>query len=115
VGETRRRALAIGLAFLLAMVGTVVFASRASRQARRIRAGNEPILGWMSIPFVAHTHHVPASLLFDAIGVHPQTLRERRRSVRRIARDLNRPVPEVIAELQRAIHAAAHPPGGELR
>jgi hypothetical protein len=110
-----RRTLAIGMAFLLAMAGTVVFASRAGRQARRIRTENEPILSWMSVPFVAHTHHVPASLLFEAIGVHPQTLGERRRSVRRIAHDLNRPVPEVIAQLQRAIHAAAHPPGGELR
>ena len=107
--------MAVGLAFLVAMAGTVVLASRASRQARRIRAENEPILGWMSIPFVAHAHHVPASLLFDAVGVQPRTGRDRWRSVRRIARDLNRPVPEVIAELQRAIHAAAHPPGGDLR
>jgi len=97
---------------MLAIAGTIVFASRADRQARRIRTENEPILGWMSVPFIAHTHHVPASLLFDAIGVQPQAPHDRR-SLRRIAHDLNRPVPELIAQLQRAISAAAHPPGGQ--
>jgi hypothetical protein len=31
--------------------------------------------------------------------------------VRHLAHDLNRPVPEVIAQLQRALDAAAHPSG----
>jgi len=71
---------------------------------------NEPIHGWMSIPFIAHTHHVPASALFQAIGVQPLKPRDRR-SVRRIARELKRPVPELIAQLQRAIDAARPPFG----
>jgi hypothetical protein len=112
VGETWRRTLAVGLAFVLAITGTFIFASRARRQARLIRTENEPIQSWMSVPFIAHTHHVPASVLFQAIGVHPQQPRDRR-SVRRIARDLNRPVPGLIAQLQRSIDAAAHPPGGQ--
>jgi hypothetical protein len=114
VGETWRRTLAVGLAFVLAITGTFVFASRARRQARLIRTENEPISAWMSVPFIAHTHHVPASVLFQAIGVHPQEPRDRR-SLRRIAHDLNRPAPELIAQLQRAIDAAAHPPGGAPR
>ncbi|MGD0869966.1 MAG: hypothetical protein ABSB88_10475 [Bryobacteraceae bacterium] len=114
MGETWRRTLAVGLAFVLAITGTFVFASRARRQARHIRTANEPIQAWMSVPFIAHTHHVPASVLFQAIGVHPQEPRDRR-SVRHIARDLQRPVPELIAQLQRAIDAAAHPPGGPPR
>jgi hypothetical protein len=32
-----------------------------------------------------------------------------------IAHDLNRPVPELMAQLQRAIDAAAQPPGGHPR
>jgi hypothetical protein len=104
----------VGLAFVLAITGTFVFASRARRQARLIRTENEPISAWMSVPFIAHTHHVPASVLFQAIGVHPQEPRDRR-SLRRIAHDLNRPAPELIAQLQRAIDAAAHPPGGAPR
>ena len=106
--------MAVGLAFLLAITGTFVFASRAGRHARQIRTENEPIRGWMSVPFIAHTHHVPASVLFQAIGVAPLEPHDRR-SVRHIAHDLNRPVPELIAQLQRAIDAAAHPPGGQPR
>ena len=114
MGETWRRTLAVGLAFVVAITGTFVFASRAGRQARQIRTENEPISAWMSVPFIAHTHHVPASVLFQAIGVHPQEPRDRR-SVRHIAHDLKRPVPELIAQLQRAIDAVAHPPGGPPR
>jgi hypothetical protein len=114
VGENWRRTLAVGLAFVLAIGGAVLFASRASRRVRHLYTGNEPIHGWMSIPFIAHSHHVPASMLFQAIGVEPRRPHDRR-SVRRLARELNRPVPEVIAELQRAIDAAAQPPGGAPR
>ena len=106
--------MAVGLAFLLAIAGTFVFASRAGQHARRIRMENEPIHGWMSVPFIAHSHHVPASALFEAIGVRPREPRDRR-SVRQIAHDLNRPVPELVDQLQRAIDAAAHPPGGPPR
>jgi hypothetical protein len=114
VGEPWRRTLAVGLAFLLAIAGTFIFASRADRHARQIRTENEPIRGWMSVPFIAHAHHVPASVLFQAIGVPPREPQDRR-SIRHIAHDLNRPVPELIAQLQRAIDAAAHLPGGQPR
>lgn len=114
VRATWQRALAIGLLFVLAITGTFVFASRVGHRLRQIRSADEPIRPWMSIPFIAHTHHVPASVLFHAIGVHPQQPRDRR-SLRHIARDLNRPVPELIAELQRAIDTAAQPPGGHPR
>jgi hypothetical protein len=114
VGKTWRRTLIVGLAFLLAIAGTFLFAYRAGRRARHIRAENEPIRAWMSVPFIAHSHHVPASVLFQAIGVQPRQPHDRR-SVRHIAHDLNRPVPELISQLQRAIDAAAQPPGGQPR
>jgi len=114
VSETWRRTLAIGLAFVVAITGTFVFAYRAGRRVRHIRAENEPIRAWMSVPFIAHAHHLPASVLFQAIGVQPREPHDRR-SVRHIAHDLNRPVPELIAQLQRAIDAAAQPPGGHPR
>ena len=109
--DTSRRTLAIGLAFVLAIGGVFLFASRASHRARQFHHLNEPIHGWMSIPFIAHTHHVPASVLFEAIGVEPHKPRDRR-SVRHIARELNRPLPEVIGQLERAIDAASQSPGG---
>jgi len=114
VGKTSRWTLAIGLAFVLAIGGTFVFAYRVGRQARRMRAENEPIRAWMSVPFIAHTHHVPASALFQAIGVQPREPHDWR-SIRQIARDVNRPVPDLTAQLQRAINAAAHSPGGQPR
>ena len=114
MSETWQRTLAVGIAFVVAIVGTVGFAYRAGRQVRHIRTVNEPIRAWMSVPFIAHAHHVPASVLFQAIGVHPQEPRDRR-SVRHIAHELKRPVPELIAQLQRAIDAAAHRPGGPSR
>jgi hypothetical protein len=114
VGETWRRALAVGLAFVLAITGTFVFASRAGRRARQIRTVSEPIHAWMSVPFIAHAHHVPASVLFEAIGVRPREPHDWR-SVHRIAHDVNRPVPELMRKLQHAIDAAALPPGGQPR
>lgn len=114
MGETGRRVLLVGLAFVLALAGTVVFASRAARHARHFRTENEPIHAWMSVPFVAHTHHVPAAELFQAIGVQPLEPRDRR-SIRHLAHELNRPVPEVMAQLQRAIDDAKRSPDGHPR
>ena len=113
MGPNWRRSLLVALAFVVAIAGTFVFAFRAGRRARHLRAENEPIRAWMSVPFIAHSHHVPPTLLFQAIGVEPRQPRDHR-SVRRLAHDLNRPVPELIAQLQRAIDAA-HPPGSPPR
>ena len=106
--------LAVIAALVVALCCGGLFAMRAVRLVRQFRNPNEPIRAWMSIPFIAHTHHVPQSVLFNAIGVQPRTLRDRR-SVRRLARELNRPVPEVILKLQRAIDTAKAPPGSPPR
>ena len=105
--------MVVGVAFVLAIALTFVFAFRAGRRARLLRFENEPIRAWMSIPFIAHAHHVPPATLFAAIGVEPRQPRDRR-SVRHLAHDLNRPVPELISQLQHAIDAA-HPPGSPPR
>ena len=105
--------LVLGLAFLLAITGTFVFAYRAGRHARQIRSADEPIRPWMSIPFIAHTRHVPAALLFQAIELQPEP--HDRRSIRHIAHDLKRPVPDLIAQLQRTVDAAAHASGSQPR
>jgi hypothetical protein len=105
--------LVLGLAFVLAITGTFVFAYRAGRQARQIRSANEPIRAWMSIPFIAHTRHVPAPVLFQAIGLQPEP--HDRRSIRHIAHDLKRPVPDLMAQVQRAVDAAAHASGNQPR
>jgi hypothetical protein len=106
-----RTALLIGLAFVLAVAGTFLFAFRAGRRAHLLRFENQPIRAWMSVPFIAHTHHLPPSQLFAAIGVQPREPHDRR-SVRRIAHDVHRPVPELMNEILNAIDAAAQKPGG---
>lgn len=105
MGKSWQLALALGLACLLALAGTVLFAYRAGRQARQFHSSNEPIRPWMSIPFIAHTRHIPAAPIFEAIGVQPEP--HDRRSLRHLAHDLKRPVPEMMAQVERAVDAAA--------
>ena len=96
------RGLLIAIAFLAAVGAAYIFAHRAGRAARQIHAAHEPIRPWMTIPFIAHTHHVPETALFQAIGVEPRGPHDRR-SIRRLAHELDRPVPQLIAQLERAI------------
>jgi hypothetical protein len=99
-----RRSLFLGLALVVAIAGTFVFGYRAGSHARRIRRENQPVRPWMSVPFIAHTHHVPPEVLFQAIGVEPG--QHDRRPVRAIARAQNRPVADVIRDLDNAIAKA---------
>ena len=98
----KRTVLFLVLAFLLAICLTAVFAYRVGRHARLMRWESEPIRAWMSVPFIAHVHHVPEDKLFAAIGVRPKQPRDRR-ALRRIAHEEKRPVEALIRELNRAI------------
>lgn len=98
--------LMLVVALVLAIALTFVFGYRAGRQARRIHWRNEPIRAWMSVPFIAHTHHVSPDTLFEAVGVAPHA--RDRRSLRRIAREQKRPLDAVIHDVEKAI-ATAHP------
>jgi hypothetical protein len=117
VGPAGKRKLAIAVAFLLAITGTFVFAYRAGRYARRLHWENEPIRPWMSVPFIAHTHHVPSDLLYQALGIQPHP--HDRRPLRAIARAQQRPVGEVVHDVELALakarhsHPAPYPPGGK--
>src|SRR5882724_348566 len=99
-----RRPLFLGLALVVAIAGTFVFGYRAGAHARRIRRENQPVRPWMSVPFIAHTHHEPPEVLFQAIRVEPHE--HDRRPVRAIARAQNRPVADVIRDLETAIAKA---------
>jgi hypothetical protein len=105
------------VAFCVAVAGTFVFAFRAGRHTRHLRWEDEPIRPWMSVPFIAHTHHVPAPTLFHALGIEPQP--HDRRPLRTIARMQHRSVEEVVRDLESALAAAGHkhpavePPGGK--
>ncbi len=106
MNNSARIAIALTLAFVIALAVTVLFTYRVGRQVRHIHTTTEPIQPWMSIPFIAHTRHVPAPLLYQAIGVPPEP--HDRRPIRKLARELNRPEPQVLAQVQQAVNAAEH-------
>ncbi len=113
VTRTWLRNLALGLAFAAALSLLVFFGYRAVRHARFLHSEEQPIHSWMSVPFVAHTHHVPKEVLFDAIRVDP---RERdHRPLRTIARQQKRPVDAVIRDLENAIVKEHGKPPGAVR
>lgn len=104
VAKPDRRTVLLAFGLVLALALTFVFGYRAGRNVRLIRRENEPIRGWMSIPFIAHTHHVSPEILYHAIGLEPQP--RDHRPLRRIAREQNRPVEQVIHDLDAAIAQA---------
>jgi len=96
-----KRIVLLTLAFLLAVAIVFVFGYRVGRHAHLLRFANSPIRPWMSVPFIAHTHHVPVDTLFESIGVQPQA--RDRRSLRRIAHEQKRPVEDLIRQIDAAI------------
>jgi hypothetical protein len=100
------RILILAVAFSVTIAGTFIFAFRAGRYARRLRFENEPIRPWMSIPFIAHTHHVPPGILFHALGIEPRP--HDHRPLRIIAREQSRPLNDVIHDVERALEQAGH-------
>ena len=103
-----RRTVLLVFGLILAIALTFVFGYRAGRQVRLIRRENEPIRTWMSVPFIAHAHHVPSEILYHAMGLEPQA--NDHRPLRRIAREQKRPVDQIIHDLDAAISQyRAHP------
>jgi hypothetical protein len=96
------------LGFCVAIAATFFFAFRAGHTARHFRGQNEPIRGWMSVPFIAHSRHVREEPLFRAIHVQPDP--RDRRPLRDIARSENLPVGELIRELDQAVASTARGP-----
>lgn len=114
VAKPDRRTVLLAFGLILAIALTFVFGYRAGQHVRLIRRENEPIRTWMSIPFIAHAHHVPPENLYRAIGLEPQ-IRDHR-PLRRIAREQKRPVDRIIQDLDAAIaQYRAHPDSPESK
>lgn len=103
-----KRIVLLTLAFLVAIAIVFVFGYRAGRHAHLMRWANSPVRPWMSVPFVAHTHHVPVETLFAAIGVTPHA--HDRRPLRRIAQEEKRPVEDLVRAIDQAIAKARGAP-----
>jgi hypothetical protein len=97
-----KRIVLLAVAFVLSLAIVFVFAYRAGRSARQLRWAHSPVRPWMSVPFIAHTHHVPVDTLFASIHVQPHQPHDRR-SLRHIAREEKRPVEDLIREIDQAI------------
>lgn len=103
--------LVLGL-FLAALGVAGLFGVRAVRRAAYWRAHRDVMIRpWMSVPYVAHSYRVPPRVLYEAVGLKAQPPPDRR-PLRLIAREQNRPVEELVGELERAIERERelHPP-----
>ena len=88
-------------------------AYRAVHTVRRVvywRAHrDEPIRGWMTVGFVAHSYRVPSHVLYEALGLTDKP--RDKRPLREIAKTQHRSMDEVRAILQDAItHARQQSP-----
>jgi hypothetical protein len=92
------------LALLASLAVAAIFATRAVHYAKRTQTEFESIRPWMSVPYIAHSKHVPQRVLWKALGIPPHT--HDRRPLARIARDQGRPVEELITLLLNAITEA---------
>jgi hypothetical protein len=100
-------------AFLLAVGFTGFYVVRTVRDAIYWHAHHdEPIAGWMTLGYVAHSYHVPPHVLFLALGMDPGP--PERRNIATIAAAQGRSVEQVAALLNNAIvHARPpYPPPG---
>lgn len=96
-------------AFLLALGFTSFYAVRTISDAIYWNEHrDEPIEGWMTIGFVAHSYHLPPHVLLMAIGLSPGPPSDRR-PLAVIAHDQGRSVDQLSATLQTAI-VHARPP-----
>lgn len=104
------------LSFALTLTLALVFIIRAGvffvywQQHR-----DEPIEGWMTVRYIAHSYRVDPKIVHDAIGL-PRTGPERRPLIK-VAREQARPLDEMTARILDAIRAdrAAHgKPEGRL-
>jgi len=94
--------LLIGL-FLVALFAAGFFGFRAVRRAIYWNAHRDVVIKpWMSVPYVAHSYHVPPRVLFEAIGLEPTP--HDKRPLRIIAHEQNRSVETLISELNEAIN-----------
>lgn len=108
----RRQYLWLG-ALVLALFVTLFFGTRAFRRLIG-PPRDEPIRGWMNIPYIAHSYHIPPDRLFQALEL-PNERPPTKKPIDRIARELNLSTDEVIHRLEEAIaqeRSLRSPPDG---
>lgn len=97
--------------FVLVLGATGLHTARTVRRAAYWREHqDEPIRGWMTVGYVAHSYHVPPYVLYQALDLpHDPHEPHDRRPLREIAREQGRTLEEITLVLQDAIKHARPP------
>jgi len=97
----------VAVAFLVSLSLAIFFVVRAVRPMIYWHYHqDEPIRGWMTLGYVAHSYHVPPHVLHQALGLPDQP---DRRPLREIAKAQNRSMDEIRNLLLEAILQARRP------
>ena len=122
----RVKVILIGILLLLALATTAIAADATYQAVQRFQqqkamaaaADARTIRPWMTIPYIAHFYHVPEAYLYRSLHIndaHPP----RHATLHALAIRFNRPVEQLIHQLQTAIlnyrkqhpNRFRHPPG----
>lgn len=97
----------VAVAFLVSLSLAIFFVVRAVRPVIYWHYHeDEPIRGWMTLGYVAHSYHVPPHALHSALGLPDKP---DRRPLREIAKEQNRSMDEIRTVLLEAIVQARRP------
>src|SRR5882762_2824472 len=97
----------VALAFLVSLSLAIFFVVHAVRPMIYWHYHqDEPIRGWMSLGYVAHSYHVPPHVLHQALGLPDKP---DKRPLREIAKEQNRSIDEVRTVLLQAITQTRQP------
>jgi hypothetical protein len=112
---------AFTLILLLLALFCAVFAARATvetwqqfRQQNALTKSGDvrTIDSWMTIPYIAHTYHVPEHYLYSQLQI-PESLALHHTTLHSLATRYHRPIDHLVTEVQGAIinYREQHPPG----
>ena len=98
----------VAVAFLVSLSLATFFVVRAVRPMIYWHYHqDEPIRGWMTLGYVAHSYHVPPHVLHSALGLPDKP--PDKRPLREIAKAQNRSMDEIRSLLLQAIDQARLP------
>ncbi len=98
----------VAVAFLMSLSLAIFFVVRAVRPMIYWHYHqDEPIRGWMTMGYVAHSYRVPPHVLHSALGLPDKP--PDKRSLREIAKAQNRSMDEIRSLLLQAIVQARRP------
>ncbi|WP_424932569.1 hypothetical protein [Amaricoccus macauensis] len=94
------------MAFVLACALTVFFGGRMVLNA--IYWGDpmhrdQPIAGWMTPRYIAHSWHVPPEVVLDALEIEPKRTKAKPPTLASIAEKRGEPLPELERRIEEAI------------